>query len=285
MTLEDHAVVAVRGADRATWLNGVVTQDLRGIAPGASVYAAVLGVKGKILTDAFVLGREDELLVVLPAARCEAVLEHFDRYLVMEDVTLDRLDAEVITVQGPRAREALAGFGETFAVDRLSRGGGDLVVGSDAKPGVEAEIARLLRDGALARVTPEAWEIARIDGSVPAFGKDFDGNNFVQEAGITARAVSFQKGCYLGQEVVCRLEMRGQVQRHLATFSVEGPAPLAGAAITRDGATVGAVSSSAPSRNVSGESRFFAMVKRSALETPGQMAVDGRAVTQLPSRP
>lgn len=271
--LEDLAVVSVRGKDRASWLNGLVTNDTRALESGRGVYAAAVAVKGKILTDLFVHARADELLLVMPAARVDEVLAHFDRYIVMEDVTLARLDVAVLSLQGPATAALAERLGERFAADRLGRGGVDVVVPPARRDEVAAALRALVAEGAVAAVSPEAWEAARIEAGVPAFGVDFDGSNFVQEASITPRAVSFHKGCYLGQEVVCRLEMRGHVQRMLVALSLPGDPPARGTAVTSEGHEVGAVTSAA--RAVDGGSVALAMVKHAAVEKSAPLAVQG----------
>ncbi len=274
--MEHLSVLAVGGADRASWLNGLVTNDVRALPPGASVYAAAVAVKGKILTDLHVTAAGDELLVVMPAERRDEVAAHFDRYVVMEDVTLTPRDLLVFTAQGPRARELSPAVGHVARNDRLGGGGVDVHVAPDELAAfIEWARGAELR-GELVIAGAEAWERARVVAGVARFGVDFDVSNFVQEASITPRAVSFQKGCYLGQEVVCRLEMRGHVQRRLVSLRVEGAPPPRGAAVTADGKTVGEVSS--VSAWGSGAA-MIAMVRYAALESRAPLEVDGRPVT------
>lgn len=274
-TLDDLAVVSVSGKDRASWLNGLVTNDTRALAPGRSCYAAAVAVKGKVLSDLFVHARAESLLLVLPASRVDEVLAHFDRYIVMEDVTLAREAAVVLTLQGPAAASLGAHLGEHFLADRLGRGGIDVLVDASREADVRDALHALVRDGAVTAVSPEAWEQARVEAAVPAFGIDFDTSHFVHEASITPRAVSFQKGCYLGQEVIVRLEMRGHVQRLLVALALPGDPPPRGAEVTCEGQVVGAVTSAAPAHD--GGSVALAMVKWAVAEKP--LAVGGVEAT------
>ncbi len=270
--LDEVAVLEARGADRASWLNGLVTQDTRAIPTGRAVYAAAVGVKGKILTDLWVCARPDALLLLVPRARAADLFAHLDRYIVMEDVTLATLDARVLSLQGAGA--VAPPVGEVFAVDRGGCGGFDVVLTAVTLDAVVAWVGAEVEAGRVTVVGAEAWSQAAVLRAVPRFGADFDTTNFVQEAAITPRAVSFNKGCYLGQEVVCRLEMRGQVQRHLVALEVSGAVPSRGDAVKAERQDVGVVTSVAPQGD---GARVLAMVRHAASEKPlellGQPAV------------
>lgn len=282
--LEDMGALAVRGKDRTKWLNGMVTNDVRVLPAGRSVYAAIVGLKGKIITDVYVDARDDEMLLVMPRARLADVAEHFDRYVVMEDVFVSERDVQVLTLQGPAAGELTVATGARFAADRLGRGGVDLVLTPEEAPAAMAALEALVTQGAVVAVSPEAWETARLEAGVAAFGVDYDGNNFVQEAGLTGRAVSFHKGCYLGQEVVCRLEMRGHVQKKLAPLVLDGPAPAVGDAVLADGKEVGRVTSVAASATMPGRAVALAMLKHAVVEAAAAVTVNGiaAAITAQP---
>ncbi len=277
--LESLAVLSVHGRDRASWLNGMVTNDVRSVPVGASVYAAIVGVKGKLLTDVYVHGGAESLDIVLPRERVEEVSAHFDRYIVMEDVTLSPRENVVFTLQGPKAREAAKPLGAHSVADRLTRGGVDFLVAPDALDAWLARVREAIDAGTVTVVSPEAWEVARIELGVPQYGVDFEGSNFVQEATITPRAVSFQKGCYLGQEVVCRLQMRGQVQKHLVGVVVEGDPPAPGETLTEGDKPVGTITSAARSVSLPGKSVALAMVRRAVIEASPTVALGGRVAT------
>lgn len=276
LALDHLSVLSVGGADRASWLNGVVTNDVRALAQGASVYAAAVAVKGKILADLHATALGDEILLAMPSERRDEVAAHFDRYVVMEDVTLTPSDLRVFTVQGPRSAEVAPPVGLRARNDRLGRGGFDLYVAPGEVEALVAWAREAEARGELAVVGDEAWERARVEAGVPRFGVDFDTANFVQEASITPRAVSFQKGCYLGQEVVCRLEMRGHVQRRLVSLRVDGAPPAKGAPVVSEGKAVGEVTSAAAS---SEGAAVLAMVRYATLESRAPLEIDGRAAS------
>ncbi len=282
--LDAMGALGVRGRDRSTWLNGMITNDVRVLPAGRSVYAAVVGLKGKILTDVWVDAREDELLLVMPKDRLAEVSEHFDRYIVMEDVFVSPREVTVLSVQGPRADEATAGLAGRFFADRLGRGGQDLVLDDDTRTATFEALAQRIAAGALTVVSDEAWNVARLEAGVGVWSVDFDGNHFVQEAGITGRAVSFHKGCYLGQEVVCRLEMRGHVQKKLTALVVDGAPPAPGTPVMSEGREVGRVTSAAPSVTLADRAVALAMVKHAVVEAAGPVTV-GEASATIVARP
>ena len=142
----DAGILRVVGPDRRDWLQGQVTNDVHAIRPGDATYTFIVDVRGKILADAFVLHREESFDLVLAGSRLEAMASRFDKYIVMEDVELERPETSIVTAQGPRAREL-----GSFACDRLGLGGVDIV---DRSIEQLAEQARALGGG---RVDEGGW--------------------------------------------------------------------------------------------------------------------------------
>ncbi len=279
--LDALSVISVTGKDRASWLNGVVTNDVRAPVPGRGVYAAAVGVKGKLLADLWVHPREASLELVVPREQREAVMAHFDRYLVMEDVTLTARDTAVHTFQGPMASALQGAFAGASTADRLGRGGFDVLVEDDDAE-FAAELGGALEAKWVVAVDPEVWDLVRVLSGVPEWGRDFSPENYVQEASITSQAVSFQKGCYLGQEVVCRLEMRGHVQRQIVKLELAGEVPPVGAEVLHEDKPMGTVTSAAADPEVPGRVVALAMVRYSALDKGLPLQVGGHPVAVLP---
>lgn len=216
----DLAVVRVQGDDRLSWLNGQVTNDLRALEGATSVHALAVHVRGKIMSDLWVVRDGEELLIVIPKSSSATLLESFERYIIMEDVTLAAWpEAQVLSLVGPRSAElAAASSGALgFARDDLGIGGYTWIGEAEA---LKAIVSQLAAAGAVA-IDERGYELARLRAGVPRFGFDFGDRSYPQEAGLK-QLVSFNKGCYLGQEVVCTLENRGKLTRRLAVF--EGPA-------------------------------------------------------------
>lgn len=240
------SVLHVTGEDSRTWLNGQISNDVRQMSEGDAVYALVLNIRGKILADVWALDRGDFFSLLVPSAAVDTLIAHLEQYVIMEDVALTRApEVAVISVQGPRSHDLLNDNGMTvFACDDLGASGFHTLAN-------EADVPALLRklgDSASALgggcVDEQAYEIARVRRGVPRFGRDFDLQHYPQEAGLKQRAVSFSKGCYLGQEVVCTLESRGKLSRKLVSLTFEGEAPAPGdALLTESGDESGAITS------------------------------------------
>ncbi|MGB8223323.1 MAG: hypothetical protein WCF10_12125 [Polyangiales bacterium] len=258
LSLHDRAVISIRGDDAREWLQGQLTNQVEGLDPGSSVYAFVLTLKGRILADVFALVREDEVWLDVPAGQTDALLERLDRYIIMEDVDLlHRKDLKVIAAQGPRAHEVTEGG---WPADRLGVGGRQWVV-PDAE--LESELERLTvrgRELGGGPISEEGWAHAHVVRGRPRFGVDFGEWTYPQESGLNLVAVSFKKGCYIGQETVVMLENRGKAPKVLWRWLIEdGALPAAKTPITVGGAVVGEVTSST---RVDGGVRALGFLKR-----------------------
>jgi folate-binding protein YgfZ len=282
------ATLAISGKDRVTWLNGMITCDLVKRPAGAAVYGLAVARSGKVMADMFVVADEAaaRLLVAVPAAVVGALREHLDHHLIMEDVEMDaRTDGfEVWSVHGPRAGQALQAAAAAGAVggalDRTGLGGVVLFAPADKAAAVRAALA------GVAAIGDEAgWEALRLERAVPRFGVDFDGGTYPQEAQLEKAAVSFDKGCYLGQEVVCMLELRGHVKRKLVPVVIDaGEPPARGAPVTDEaGAALGEVTSAGASPTL-GKPIALAMIKRARAEAGSHVMVGG-ARAEVVARP
>jgi tRNA-modifying protein YgfZ len=286
----DLATVAITGGDRVSWLNGLVTCDLTKRRAGAAVYGLAVARNGRVLTDMVVVFDEPgaRLLVAVPRAVLETLRAHLDHYLVMEDAEMSvATDAfEAWSVHGPASPGALEAATAAGAiggtVDRTGLGGAFLFAPAGRAGDVRAALA-------VAAMTGDAggWNALRIERGVPRFGVDFDDKTYPQEAGLERTAISFDKGCYLGQEVVCMLELRGHVKRKLASVVLDAQEPPAtGAVVTDDaGTAVGEVTSAIASPTLGrGKAVALAMIKRAQAE-PGQGLVVGGARGEVVARP
>jgi tRNA-modifying protein YgfZ len=289
----DLATLAVTGKDRVTWLNGLLTCELAKRAPGDAVYGLVVERKGHVLADVVAVvddpdsarpkaaesdaRPEARVLLVVPVFTVESLQAHLEHYLVMEDCEVTLANGwEVWSVHGPRAAAALeaarAAGGVGGTLDRTGLGGAIAL----APPEVTREVAAAI--AGVATVGDDAgWEALRLERGVPRFGVDFDDKTYPQEAQLEKVAVSFDKGCYLGQEVVCMLEMRGHVKRKLVpvVLDAEGAPPPRGAPVTDEqGAPVGEVTSAGTSPTL-GKPVAMAMVKRAFAEAGKRLVVAG----------
>jgi folate-binding protein YgfZ len=268
-------VLSAQGEDARSWLQGQITNDVARSEPGMATYTLVTTVKGRVLGDAWVLDRgQAGFWLVVPEAAAAGVHDQLERQIIMEDVELTRPEACVLTAQGPAAGELRAAVSlPAFAVDRLGLGGVDFVCeGEDACGARLDAIATAAAAVGGARVSEDEWEAVRVARAVPSYGRDFDAGTYPQEAGL-GRAVSFTKGCYVGQEVVCRLEQRGKVTRRLVCLEV--PTEPAGA-IEAGGEPVGEITSAAPK---AGGWIALGYVKRRALADRHALTVGGAPAT------
>jgi hypothetical protein len=277
VVVEGLATLEVRGKDRQTWLNGLVTSNLAPLGVGAASYALATSKVGKILADLRILIGPDRVLVGVPAGRVASLQESFENYLVMEDVDLRDATGEIawLSLHGP-ASTALGALAAPPALvgnlDLTGIGGAIIAAPTDQR---SALLDRLASEGAQI-ATPEDWETLRLERAIPAFGVDFDEKTYPQEASLERRAVSFQKGCYLGQEVVCRLEMRGHVHRRLVALVLEtgGGFDPGSEVEAESGDQVGAVTSGVFSPTL-GRPVLLAMVKYGSSQVGTKLRVRG----------
>lgn len=261
--LAGRGTLVLRGQDRAEFLHGLVTNDVKGLKPGAGCYAAVLTPKGKMRADLTILCGLDSLTLDTEpqlAAPLEALLRG---YVFYQDVTIENLSdtIAVLHLEGPGTPHVLqslgvrnlppeahwhceieAGEGSAVLVNE-SRGG---AVGADlriARSSAAQLAARLEKAGAHAEPI-ELLETARIEAAIPRWGQDLDETVLPNEAGLERNAISYNKGCYMGQETVARIKTYGHVNRLLVPLVLAPGAEVAPGAEIRDGETkVGAVTS------------------------------------------
>jgi folate-binding protein YgfZ len=273
------ATLVATGADRVTWLNGMLTCDLIKRPAGAAVYGLAVARNGRVIADVTVVldDARERALVVVPKVVADALRTHLDHYLVMEDVVIDAaLDSfQVWSVHGPRSAEVLeaarAAGGVGGLLDLTGLGGAIVLASRDAQEAVRDALHSVAIPGDAA-----GWEALRLERAVPRFGVDFDDKTYPQEAQLEKQAVSFDKGCYLGQEVVCMLELRGHVKRMLVPVVVDaGDPPARGASVTDEaGAAVGEVTSAGASPTL-GKPVALAMVKRAFAQAGSHVLVGG----------
>ncbi|HEY1538570.1 MAG TPA: folate-binding protein [Solirubrobacteraceae bacterium] len=254
----ERGKLALTGSEAKSFLAGQVTNDTVGLAAGHGCYAAFLTHKGKMLGDLRILAVDEpveELLLDTERATLQALFDMVRRFKIGFDVELHKRTVQrgLLSLIGPRSRE-IAGAQDLPDEEHAHRGGevagravrlivadGGVDVLCDAGD-TEAVRDALERAGALP-VSEAATEIVRVERGRPRYGFDLDDTTIPQEAGLNARAVSFTKGCYVGQETVARLFYRGKPNRHLRGLRLSEPAP-AGAELQLGERVLGRLSSS-----------------------------------------
>ncbi len=251
------------GPDRERFFGGMVTSAVEGLEPGHGEFGFITDVRGRVLASATVLALEDRLWLEIPRGRGRTIIEHLEKYIVTDQVEILPLgDMASVRVAGPRSAEVLAGLGAT-AANELSEPWAHAQVevldyqarlvreGHSAVPAFSlwqsSAIAPLMAEDLAAAGVPqigaEATEAFRIEQGYPLWGVNYDDSNLPQETGIDD-AVDYEKGCYLGQEIVARIHYRGQPARRMCRLVFEpGHLPAAGAAVEFDGRAAGILTS------------------------------------------
>lgn len=260
--------ILLTGADRRSYLQGLLTNDIEALTPGTGCYAAMLNAQGRMLTDMRVLELGDGVLLDVPAHVTTAIRDHLDRFVFSEDVQVVDVTASraEIGLYGPRALEVLRTAGvegaapsRPFDLTRVRIGGAEalLVAADGPAPGYDVisaaadavTIRRALAAAGAEAGSDEDLETLRIERGRPRFGADMTEDTIPLEAGLEERAISRTKGCYVGQEVIVRVQDRGhgRVARRLIglTFDGASPVPAAGAAVQSADREIGRVTSAA----------------------------------------
>jgi len=254
--------IKVIGRDRQRFLNGMLTNEIKALANGKGAVALFLDVKGHIQADMKVYVFSDHLLLVLQHYLVEKLMAGLDRYIMSEDVRMQDASAEyaMFQVLGPQAEQYLTEKGITELPEEpysfcnaampaasllSSTVTGDLQIiklpfgfALLSKAAAGTDLLEFLN---APLIGAKAFEIFRVESGLPLMHRDMDESNFPQEAGLDA-ALNFQKGCYLGQETMARIDAQGHVNRHL--IGITAPEPLhAGDRLFKDSKEVGKITS------------------------------------------
>jgi folate-binding protein YgfZ len=295
--------IEVAGADRATWLHNLCTNEIRKLASGTGCEAFLTTVQGKTLGHVFLFVGPETIVIDTVAGEADKILKHLDRYLVCEQVTLtDRSQAwSELLLAGADSARPLAKLSDIpLPTGRLAHGicqlaqrpvevrqvdwagplGYLLSVNNDNLAVVRAA---LIEAGAVPCDDP-AFEAARIENGVPLYGVDLDDKNLPQEIARDPLAISFVKGCYLGQETVARIDALGHVNKSLLGLRFKGPAvPERGLELLAAGQPAGSVTSAAYSPRY-GTAVALGYVRRGHT-TPGTLLDSDLGVVEVVALP
>ena len=282
-----QAKLVLSGEDRVRWLNGMVTNNIRDLAPGHGNYSFQLNAQGRIQGDLVAYNRGDYLLITTDRAQAPTIVAIFDRYIIMDDVEVadvsDKLAA--IGIAGPKAGRTLASAGIEVAqlepgqvVDIVWRDIG-ISVARSAQPPIDGYEIWFSDDNAdkvwdalqIAGAKPagsEALGLYRMVRGVPRFGVDLRERDLPQETG-QHYALNFAKGCYIGQEIVERIRSRAILHRTFVGFEVEGEPPSAGAKVQVNDKNAGEMTSAARVPFPSGERTLALGYAHREIAVPG----------------
>jgi folate-binding protein YgfZ len=232
------------GKDRVRWMNGMITQTVKGLAAGQTGYTLVLNPQGRIQGDADLYVHDDVLFLETDRSQAERLLTLLRRYIIMDDVKLEELDGSTTAIgaAGPGVGAILEKLGavlpEAGTIRTTTLAGIEVGLTGATSPVVprfEMHVPAervlelwnaLLAAGATACGVAAVEDLRVLEG-VPEFEVDFNDKNLPQEANVP-RALSFTKGCYIGQETVERIRARATLHRGLRQFELQGPAPSLG---------------------------------------------------------
>jgi tRNA-modifying protein YgfZ len=291
----ERGKLALSGPEAKSFLQGQVSNDVESLMSGRGCYAAFLTPKGKMLGDLRILDAGHELLLDTERIALQELFNMIRRFSIGYDTELHKrtLERGLLSLLGPGAQDVLDGAGEELDAaehsHRVTSIGGvqvrairtDLGVDLLCDAGESQALLAALPDAGAAAVSEAVAECLRVEHGRPRYGVDLDDGVIPQEAGLNARAVSFTKGCYVGQETVARLHYRGKPNRHLRGLRLSA-AVATGDELTFEGRAVGRVGSVALSP------RFgpiaLALVRREApVGASVQVGAEGRAeVVELP---
>jgi folate-binding protein YgfZ len=252
------------GNDRASFLHNLVTNNVRNLAVGSGCEAFVLNVKGHIVGHVFIFAGPDSHILETVPGQAETLLKHFDRYLIREDVQLHDRSQEwsEFFLAGPNAETLLAEQGLPVPTERLAHTAAQIAgfpvwlrrvdlagpVGFliAFRRDAHIELERALFKAGAVHCDIEVFDAARIEYGMPLLGRDISEDNLPQEIDRDKLAISFTKGCYLGQETVARIDALGHVNRLLRVLKFSGDEiPQAGVELLADGKPVGKITSAA----------------------------------------
>lgn len=295
-----RGLLEVRGSDRVSFLQGMVSNDVAALTPGESCHAALLDSTGHILADLRVHAFTASLIIETDPERLSTLSETLDKFLIMEDVAMTDVSAQwaIFSLLGEGVGRMTDLPGEVRRLAFTLAPGFDLWVPVANAPALQAA---LLGAGAVT-LNEDAIEALRVEAGVPAWGRELTSSVLLPEAGMED-AVSYTKGCYIGQEIVARLHARGHANRALCWILLASDAPIpppgAGVHVPEDGPEpgreIGRITSAVTAPRFGGCALALAYVRREyweegtavsvQIEQPGGLLFSyGGIVKEIPSR-
>ena len=292
-----RAKIAVTGDDRARWLNGMVTNNIKDLALNHGNYNFLLNAQGRIQGDMYVYNRGERLLVDTERSQVEHLMKTLQHFIIMDDVELGDISEQLtsIGVQGPKATSVLKTAGiepscaDPLVVCDVKWQGKDILVTRMAsddfltyeiwlEPSVAPALWDALKIAGARPVGSKALEKFRVMAGVPKYGTDIRDRDLPQETEQT-HALNFTKGCYIGQEIVERIRSRGNLHRTFTGFELAAEVARGTKVMNVSGKEVGEVTSSAlvPLRN---KERWLGIgyIRRDAMSDPG-LSANGVSLT------
>jgi folate-binding protein YgfZ len=315
LELSSRSRLCLTGADRVRFLHGQVTNDIKSLRVGEGCYAALITAKGKMQSDLNIYCLPDELLLDFEPGLTAKVSERLEKYVIADDVQIIDIASNygLLSIQGPKAeavirtleiatdlttkpfsfvRVAETAFGEVhiFNQPRLGITSFDLLIAADATEILKKKLISAATTVCGRLCGCEAFEIARIEAGIPRFGADMDETINPLEAGLEARAISFNKGCYIGQEVLSRIKTYSEVAKALRGIRLSDDLqrlPVKGDKLFHNGKEAGFITSATKSPKFNANIAL-GYVKRDVNQTGTQLVLrtaDGESQAQIVELP
>jgi aminomethyltransferase len=286
--LSDRGKIRVTGKDRVRLLHAMSTNDVKNLAPGNGLYAFFLDNKGRILVDTIIYNPGETLFLDTEPETAVKLRDHLNKYIIADDAHLqdETTDWAAIGLEGPASisagielgisvpdgQYAIRDWGSGFAANVASTGSQGIRVFLPA--GEKDQFIQHLRAAGIPQATADEARIVRIENGKPRYGEEINDRYLVHET-QAMHAVHFNKGCYLGQEIVERVRSRGQVHRLLTPVRIQtNTPPAAGTKLTANGEPAAEIASAVFSPAL-GEVVGLAYVRSHALQNKPEMTVAG----------
>jgi tRNA-modifying protein YgfZ len=206
--LSDRAKFVASGADALRFLNGQLTNDIGALAPGHALYACTLTVKGKLCADLYVTKLEDKIYLDCDPALRETLRSRLERYIIADDVVLEDAEFGLVHWIGQLDSREIKGVASPILSNRFGVPGIDFWFATSQRTALIDALPEPL-------LSSDETEVFRIEQGIPRWGSELSESVIPNEAGLQDRAISYTKGCYVGQEVISRIKSIGHVNRHL----------------------------------------------------------------------
>ena len=237
--VSERTLLQLTGDDRFVFLHNMCTNEIKALQVGQGTELFLTTVQGKVLAYGFAHNRSNDILLDTSAGQASAMIAHLDRYVIREDVALQEAELSCLVVTGQASTQVLADVaGIPLPEEPLANAEGQFAGATITicrypfthwptycillPPEVLPAFAEQLTEAGCHRCPLEVWEALRVEAGVPEYGRDIDETNLPQEVGRDAEAISFVKGCYLGQETVARIDALGHVNRMLVGVELAG---------------------------------------------------------------
>ena len=218
-TLLDRAIFKLTGADAVRYLNGQCSQDVALATEQQAVYASISNFKGKMDGDCYIRRHQGDILIDCPIELRENLFMRLDRYIIADDAELTDVTDDFRVLHTIESSSTLE---QSWTALRFGQTGVDTLVSKNETPSTT--------------LTNEDLEKSRISHRIPAWGTELDNDTLPPEAGLEARAISYTKGCYTGQEVISRIRSAGKTNRHLVLLELDESSSI-GAPLLCEGST------------------------------------------------